>query len=649
MERLRTLLLARTHMVVMDADVVAGAATRPTRDVDAEKLEDELAQLGFVMSLDLAMTLRRLPYQAILELRDWILATLAPAAGEPRPRVPLAPARPAPLPADAPSVYLRRMTTWLHAAPAQPCPWCGALEATGALEPCGHLVCRTCWDSVSHSGCPICHRRATLGRPAARDGAEVPRIEHHAGTLTLLHLAVDLVGTAKLRFAGLVARPAPLTPPDRAELETLIDAVGPRVLNWLPSRIPVRETMALAVARLWLVAADRAAMVRATAAQIETATDVARIALVLMGGEPVPGTSRRLTSLGRGLRRAILEALDRLPPAQVAEEMSRHRSAWKRIGERLHPFEWADRLPHAALAFALVRQTTLVSPSLENVRRAAAAAGPAIRITNDRARPVAWAAPVEQALRDGNPRGALARLTHRSEDLVRRADHLVRVAQARQPEGLSTILKAIELATAKVPPQRLLALARHVARRGVAWPRRVFGATGANARVWAAEDHRPPLPHFAIEAIVRAVHHELFGRAELLRHYPRAVIDRALEEVLLPNAAGTSVTVWDLACIHAAARANVIYVRERDQTFTTYRRRDGEAATSRLARLVSGTSDDGRLDAMPAASAPTWIAVLRLDLALPKGSAGYVHDRGAAPGGAQDQPAGEDLVRSLDR
>jgi hypothetical protein len=72
MDRIRTLLLARTHVVVMDPDLAASAATAPARDVDLEKLEDELSQLGYVLSLELAMMLRRLPQQTIQELRGWI-------------------------------------------------------------------------------------------------------------------------------------------------------------------------------------------------------------------------------------------------------------------------------------------------------------------------------------------------------------------------------------------------------------------------------------------------------------------------------------------------------------------------------------------------------------------------------------------------
>src|SRR5262249_6902934 len=155
MDRLRTLLLARTHTVVMDPERVADAATRPMRDADADRLEDELVQLGYVMSLDLAITFRRLPREASQQLRTWLIDTLSRA----RPHVRLARA------GDGGVSYLRRILPWLGSSPAQPCPWCGELKPVGALDPCGHLVCRTCWDGGAYSGCPICHRRIAIPEP----------------------------------------------------------------------------------------------------------------------------------------------------------------------------------------------------------------------------------------------------------------------------------------------------------------------------------------------------------------------------------------------------------------------------------------------------------------------------------------------------
>jgi len=835
MDRLRTLLLARSHTVVMDPDVVADAATRPNRDSDIEKFEDELAQLGFVMSLDLAMTLRRLPFHAMQETRGWIFDTLAKELGAHRPHVPLFRAFPEGVPENTRALYLRRILTWLCTVPEHPCPWCGEVKAIGALDPCGHLVCRSCWDGGNYAGCPVCHRRVALGDPFLRPALGTPeqRVQRHAGSLTLLQLAFDMMGVARARYERLLARTTPLSPDDRAELIAVIDAIGPRAMDWLPQAIAVKETCALVIARLWLIAPNRAAMVKATVGHLRTATDVLRVACVLLGGNAELVVPMKFGSLARGLRKAVLSALDRLPGEQVVEDMVRHRRLWVRVGERLHPFELASTLPDAALAFAVVRETRLDEVSIGPALRERAQKLPFVKIRDHVVRPIAWAGPVEDALRAGNPRAALARLTHRPGELLRRADHLVRVAQARQLDGLQTIVKGIQLAAVRGQPGMLLTLASHMARRGRAWQRRVFFPKGEVLKAWSAPDLRPAIRLDAIGAVVGAIRGELVGRAEQRRHFPRAVIDRALGDVLVPinersasrsklawprgsevripdsqqlrlflhweeptgtridldlsvalfdaswrhvatcdftnlrvpggvhsgdltsapaplgasefvdldlealhasgarhavmcvfsynnipfdrlpfgfaglmiapadgthfdpravtqrfDLRGKSVvtvpltidlgerrlrwldvhitaredmhqvggyraalahigkdfedllgaaarpTMWDVACIHAAARANTVYIRERDGGFTMYRRRDGESARARLARLMSGADNDGKANAIPPVSAPTWLAVVDVprELALPAGSTGYVLDPRTASG-----------------
>jgi hypothetical protein len=116
-------------------------------------------------------------------------------------------------------------------------------------------------------------------------------------------------------------------------------------------------------------------------------------------------------------------------------------------------------------------------------------------------------------------------------------------------------------------------------------------------------------------------------------------------------ATGARPTLWDVAAIHAVARANIVYVRERSGAITPYRRRDKEQALARLARLHAGDDPDGTVDELPPANAPTWFALLRDDLALPTGSAGYVLDRRApldGPDGIERLSAG-DLLGELSR
>ncbi len=799
MDRIRTLLLARTHVVVMDPDLVSQAATAPARDDDVETLEDELAQLGFVLSLDLGMTLRRLPHDAIRTLHRWILETLATQVGDRRPSVPLT--------AGAGPRYLRRIQTWLATRPDQPCPWCGDENDVGALDPCGHLACRSCWSGASFAACPVCHRRVAPDDPWAKPARVPEKVTRSHGQLTVLHLGTELTAMARERFSRLVARSMPLSADDRAEIEAMIDTIGPRASNWLPPRIPVKETMAIAVARLCLVSPDRDEALRDLAAYLPTATDVLRVACVMMGGNPALAPPMRLRSIGRGMRRALLGALERLPPDELVEDMGRHRALWKRVGERLHPFELAATLPNVTLAFAVVRRTNLATASFGTTIRERGVRLPSVYVEDDHAKPIAWAGPIEDALRAGNPRSALARLTHRPAELLRRADHLVRAAQTRQPDALQTIVKAVELAAVKGPPALLVTVAAHVARRGRAWPRRVFLPGGDVLRAYGMPDFRTPLRGDAIAVIVGAIRRQLVIRAETKRQFPRAIIDRALVDLVVPmhertvsrtrlawprgselalpdgpavrvalhgtpppdsrialsvvlfdalwrhvatrevavelhleqlalegarhaviavanpqrrrlarlavvagsgepttivhrfdlrgrapltvpltidlaerrlrwidiqlddplalrdvggyraalahigrdlgDVIGTHAgpTMWDIACIHAAARANTIYIRERDGAFTLYKHRDAENKLVRLSRLMSGAADDGRVAAIPVADAPTWFALVR-GMPLPRGSSGYALDIRGLPSEVDLRAAG-DLVAML--
>jgi hypothetical protein len=857
MDSIRTLLLARTHTVVLDPDRVASAATRPTRDVDLEKFEDELAQLGYVMSLDLAMLIRRLPFQAILELRTWISETLANALGAYRPNVPLFRGATA-APGDAPSLYRRRMLTWIATRPSQPCPWCGQIAMVGALDPCGHLVCGACWTGGSYAGCPICHRRVAMSGPFVRAEPTTDLVTQHDGELRLLHLGFDLIGAARSRFERLVGRTTPLTADDRAEIEVVIDAMGPRTVQWLPASIPNKERMAIALARLWMVAPDRTAMMEATRAHLASATDVLRVAAVLFGGNPGLVEPMRLRSVGRSLRRAVLEAIEHLPVEDAVEDMWRHRGLWKRVAERLHPYEHTARLPVATLAFAAVRQTRLDTATFGEAVRSEARGVATVRVADDRARVTPWASEVEHRLRTGDARGAAERLGQRPAELLRRVDHLVRVAQARQPDALAAVIGAVETATARGAPAKLLGLASHIARRTQPWPRRVFFPRRDVLDAWGAPDRRDPLRSDAIGAIVALMRAELVSRAAARRNFARAVIDRGLADLLVPGSAratarskiawprgselalpvddsqplrvflhweeppgnrvdldlavatfdgawrhvascdpanpmigdgaavhsgdltaappplgasefvdidvarlralgarhammvvfsetkiafdqlphgfagvipgpctpggaggpfdpravaprfdllgksvitvplaidlearrlrwldvhitahgalqavggyraalahigrdfadltatGARPTLWDIATIHAVARANIVYVRERSGAITPYRRRDKEQALARLARLHAGEDADGALEELPPANAPTWFALLRDDLELPAGSSGYVLDRRAAterPDGIERLSAG-DLLGELAR
>jgi hypothetical protein len=137
---------------------------------------------------------------------------------------------------------------------------------------------------------------------------------------------------------------------------------------------------------------------------------------------------------------------------------------------------------------------------------------------------------------------------------------------------------------------------------------------------------RARLPADVIASISSTVREVLVVRATKKRHFARAVIDRNLPQ-------------WDVAAIHAAARANTIYVRD-GASIAVYKQREAEMPLERLARLHRGEHDG--LSRIPPANAPTWFALLREDVLLARGSEGF-----AVEPGTYSRLSAADLVASL--
>jgi hypothetical protein len=133
----------------------------------------------------------------------------------------------------------------------------------------------------------------------------------------------------------------------------------------------------------------------------------------------------------------------------------------------------------------------------------------------------------------------------------------------------------------------------------------------------------------------RGAFHEAGGYRAGLAHLGRDFADF--------TGTGARPTLWDVAAIHAAARANTIYVRD-GTFFVTYKRRGNETNLARLVRMMA--SDHDGATKLPAAHAPTWFALLRDDLVLPAGSEGYALDARSPNEGITRLAAG-DLVAAL--
>lgn len=318
---------------------------------------------------------------------------------------------------------------------------------------------------------------------------------------TVLDVGGTLDEEAHGLYRHLAESTTPLSDSDLAALTLLAGYCGGMEQ---PATVPMRSARAIVNATHVLHGREL---------EVDTVTDVLRLACALSGGDVTLETATRFRSLPRPVRRTLLGALDTVVEASPAKlgDVAAHREAWKRLGERLHPHE--HRGPGARV-FAVARGDE-DAPSL--------------------------AARIERSLASGARAEALRLLAAAPGTLVRRADHLLRAAA--DDAETAAVAGALERALPGVSGRVVLGLREHLEnRRSRADERPGAGHPGAGRRVfvnrhggaWAVPDDRTPLPHDALAALALACD------AEVLRRVPRPqdlVVDPDLLDVALPLSA----------------------------------------------------------------------------------------------------------------
>ncbi|GAB2932315.1 hypothetical protein GCM10027280_19950 [Micromonospora polyrhachis] len=497
-------------------------------------LEADLLSMGWLMGPRLRDHLAGQPAEQLAATGLGLLVVLERLVGADVPHVPLFRRFPRSVPADTYDLYVQRVFTLLLQEPHQPCVLCGKCSTVRPVAPCAHLICHACWDMTDYSGCPLCQRRIDLAEPflpvtaLPKGGKPIPMPRRAA----VLELAVDLNRSVYQLITGLLDRQTPLAPQDRADLTVLLDQVGHGDLGWLPERIPVRETRAVVLGRLVAdpALADRLPDLLAT--HIGTATDVLRLLYVLHGGDPgLVDPPQRHRSLPRRVRRALLDRLDALPLPAVAADLRRHHVAWLHATEQLHPFEQAHRHPRAAVAFAVLRRTTIdeSTPLGRLLTQTAYKHSGALRRDGTRLRLIGWAGQVEAAMAADDLASALRLAAQRPGELLRRL-----VALAGRTDDGDALVSAVAEAVPAVAPGVLLAALGAV--RAATWPAgtRLYFPRGGSARLFTEPDRRPRLAADLGGELDLLLADELLARAGTLPAVEAALLDAALADLVAP-------------------------------------------------------------------------------------------------------------------
>ncbi|GAA3151859.1 hypothetical protein JOF29_002463 [Kribbella aluminosa] len=484
-------------------------------------LQADLIQRGLLLSVGLYRYCAALSAPALAGFGGALLDLLDAESGFDTEHTPLFRGFPETVPGNTETFYVNRVFARLLQEPEQPCVLCGDTSSVHAVSPCAHLVCRTCWDGSDFSACPLCLQRIDpkdpFLRPSAAEDAEV-----HVRSDRLRLLSLATADSVRQTIDGLLARRAPLSASDRADLQVLLDGASSA---WLPADIPVRETRALVIAHF--LAAEPAMIDRT-----DTATDVLRLIYALMDADPGLRTPpARRKSLPRATRRLVLRRLDRLPVEMLVEDLFRHERAWKRIGESLHPFEFAARFPVAALAFAILRRTDLdLGTPAGRAVAGESSRHPLVRVADGRLVLTTFGSRVEDAFTSGRPDQALDLLRQRPGELVRR---LVQLARALPPEQHAMLVDALTTAVSDVSPVVLTAALGQV--RTPPGELRLFFPRGGTTRIWTAVDEREPLPAALAAELSGVLTGEMLRRATGLPRWRRAFLDEELTRLAAPG------------------------------------------------------------------------------------------------------------------
>jgi hypothetical protein len=281
---------------------------------------------------------------------------------------------------------------------------------------------------------------------------------------------------------------------DKSDLRTLLMLGYSDILEVLP-RIPNKENLAIVGALLFETALN-------IEPYFKTATDVLRLATALSDGDVSLAADSTFRSFARRERIRLLHMLEQC--GNLEEDMLRWKARWIRLGERLHPGDYAKRYPRSFAAFSALR-------------------------SNERI--ITYRSNVEETVRNGDVVKAISLLSQRPGEFARRLDHLLRTATSEMAQN--RIVMAFMGCASEVSTPVLLQVYTHFSYRNTSELRVVF-PKGNVAKVRALENKLPELPFSITNQLSEGVAAVLRGRFSNLPSLGRVYVDHQLMGCLVP-------------------------------------------------------------------------------------------------------------------
>jgi len=298
-------------------------------------------------------------------------------------------------------------------------------------------------------------------------------------------------------FTSLAASRSSLSDEDKTDLGWFIDQYRDQIKRLLPDEVPFKENLAVIASRLirnttfgreW------------TANRTKVATDVLRIAVAMSDGDVSLAEPTKFGKFTRSERKFLLRLIE--STGTRVEDMHRWKERWKRLGERLHPTEYAERFPMSAKAFQILRN----DEGFKSFHRS-----------------------LERSLASGRIEKATNMLADRPGDFARRLDHLLRLASDQ-----GKVIDSFSKVSYSVSSPVLLQVLTHFENRSDLKPVRTFFPKGSVAKLYARTNTLPEMDRRVCKAVVEQCRIALISQFASRKPLGKCYVDPKLENYFAP-------------------------------------------------------------------------------------------------------------------
>ncbi len=318
-------------------------------------------------------------------------------------------------------------------------------------------------------------------------------------TIRLNVIALGTEDDFKAIFTGLMSAKTSVSESDKQDLEWFVTYYGKEVIPMLPATIPLKENVAVFLGLLLKNGIEAEALFLL---HLKTATDVLRTATAISGGDVSLAENTRFVTVSKKNRRLLLQALEHC--GNITEDMLRHKNRWKRLGEKLHPFEYKTRFPKCCAAFDVIRHD----------------------------RPFeTFNSKVEKAIASHNMLQAVEILKARPGEFARRLDKLVR--HAADPDA---VISSFRQVAASVSSPVLLQVYAHFRKRPQPAELRAFFPKGNVGLVKAIAHQLPPIAAHLCGEIAAICEQALIQTFKSYKPLGKVFLDEALKNYTVPFA-----------------------------------------------------------------------------------------------------------------